>query len=298
MSQPRQRWVATVPQGGPRRPRARRRLPYLGPPAYGRPPRWGFPALAWRWPTAVPGTVADEPVTVDRVRAVSGHAGAMLWTLAGLAVIAAGGEVWRYVLLLSSRTGALSERLVATSDAVVTVAAVLTIAFAVLAGVVTLWWLHLARHAAADVFGQRVGRADWQVLVYLLVPGLNLAMAGVVLTELEHQVLRKSPDERPSPSRAVRVWWAVWVLAGLLFAVTVAWRFRDSVQAHADGVLLSAATDLAAAAVAVLTALVLRRLSTLLAPVNPTSVRFMRVLRVEGAPEPALREVRAIPSRR
>jgi len=298
MSQPRQRWVASVPQGAPRSPRARRRLPYLGPPAYGRPPRWGFPALAWRWPTTVPGTVADEPVTVDRVRSVAGHAAAMLWALAGLAVIAAGGEVWRYVLLLSSRTGALSERLVATSDAVVTVAAVLTIAFTVLAGVVTLWWLHLARHAAADVVGQRVGRADWQVLVYLLVPGVNLAMGGVVLAELEHQVLRRSADERPNPTRAVRVWWVVWVVAGLLFAVTVVWRFRTSVQAHADGVLLSAVTDLSAAAVAVLTALVVRRLSTLLAPVNPSSVRFMPGPPRGGRPEPALREVRATPSRR
>ncbi len=298
MQQPRQRWVASVPHGAPRRPRARRRLPYLGPPAYGRPPRWGFPALAWRWPTTVPGTVADEPVTVDRVRSVGGHAAAMLWALGALAVLAAGGEVWRYVLLVRSRTGALSDRLVATSDAVVTIAAVLALAFAVLGGVVTLWWLHLARHAAADVAEQRPGRPDWQVLVYLLVPGVNLAMAGVVLAELEHQVLRRSEDERPNPTRAVRVWWAAWVLAGLLFAVTVVWRFRTSVQAHADGVLLSAATDLAAAAVAVLTALMVRRLSTLLAPINPSSVRYLRVLRVEGAPEPALREVRATPSRR
>jgi hypothetical protein len=294
----RQRWTATVPPGAGRRSRTRRRLPYTGPPSYGVPPRWGFPALAWRWPTAVPGTETARPVTVDRVRAVAGHAAAMMWALAALAVAAAAGEVWRYVLLLRSRTGALSSSLVATSDALVTIAAVLALAFGLITAVVTLWWLHLARHAAADLAEQGLGRKDWQVVVYLLVPGVNLAMAGVILTELEHQVLRRPASERPEPTKQVKIWWAAWAAAGLLCAVTVLWRFRDSVQAHADGVILSALTDLAAAAVAVLTALMIRRLSTLLAPIDPTSVRYLRVLRVEGAPEPPLRTAKPVPSRR
>jgi uncharacterized protein DUF4328 len=222
----------------------------------------------------------------------------MMWAVAALSVIAAGGEVWRYVLLLRSRTGALSSRLVATSDAVVTVAAILALAFAVLAVIVTLWWLRLARHAAADLAEQGLARKDWQVVVYLLVPGVNLAMAGVVLAELEHQILRRPPDERPNPTRSVRVWWATWLAAGLLFAATVAWRFRDTVQAHADGVLLTALTDLAATAVAVLTALMIRRLSTLLSPIDPAQVRYLRVLRVDGAPTPPLRTTRTTPSRR
>jgi hypothetical protein len=246
----------------------------------------------------VPGTTTDRPVTVERVRSVAGHASAMLWTLACLSVVAAGGEVWRYVLLMRSRTGALSSRLVGASDAVVTIAAVLALAFAVLAGIVVLWWLHLARHAAADLADQRPGRPDWQVLLYVLIPGLNLVMAGVVLTELEHQVLRRPATELPRPTRQIRIWWAAWVAAGLVFAATVLWRFRDSVQAHADSVLLSALNDLAAAGVAVLTALTIRRLSTLLAPIDPTSVRYLRVLRVEGAPAPPLRASRPVPSRR
>jgi hypothetical protein len=237
-------------------------------------------------------------VTVERVRAVAGHASAMMWALACLATITACGEIWRYVLLLRSRTGALSSRVVGTSDAVVTIGGVLTVAFSVLAAVVALWWLHLARRAAADLAGQQVGRPDWQVLLYLLIPGLNLAMAGVVLTELEHQVLRRPATERPHPTKPVVIWWATWAGAGLLFAVTVIWKFRDSVQAHADSVVLSALTDLAAAAVAVLTAMTIRRLSTLLAPIDPSSVRFMRVVRVEGAPEPPLRATRPLPSRR
>lgn len=270
----------------------------MGPPAYSSPPKWGFPALAWRWPTTIPGTSQDQPVTVDRVRAVAGHASAMMWALACLAVVTAGGEIWRYVLLLQSRTGALSSRLVGASDAVVTIAGTLTLAFSVLAAVVAVWWLYLARHAAAELAEQRIGRPDWQVLVYLLVPGVNLAMAGVVLTELEHQVLHRPATERPRPTKPVVIWWATWIGAGILFALTVLWRFRDSVQSHADGILLSALTDLAAAAVAVLTALMIRRLSTLLAPVDPASVRYLRVIRVDGAPEPPLRATRLVPSRR
>lgn len=293
------RWVASVP-GGARSRSARRRLPYLGPPSYGSTPRWGFPALAWRWPTTVPGTSSDggQPVTVDRVRIVAGHAAAMMWAVAALAALAAGGEVWRYLLLLRSRDGALSARLVGTSDAVVTVAAVLALAFAVLAVVVAVWWLLLARRAAAEVAEQELSRRDWHVLAYLLVPGVNLAMAGVLLAELEHQVMRRPAYERPRPSRATTVWWAVWVVAGLIFGATVAWRFLDGVQAQADGIILAALTDLAAVAVAVLTALTIRRLSTLLAPIDLRRVRQLRVVKVTGAPEPELRRTRTVPSTR
>ncbi|MCT2586614.1 DUF4328 domain-containing protein [Actinophytocola gossypii] len=293
------RWVASVP-GGVRGRAPRRRLPYLGPPSYQGTPRWGFPALAWRWPTAVPGanTVAAYPVTVERVRSVGGHAAAMMWTVAALTLLAAGGEVWRYVLLVRSRQGALSDRLVAMSDTVVTVAAVLALAFAVLTAIVTVWWLVLARQAAADSADQGLPRPTWQVLVYLAIPGVNLAMAGVFLAELEHQALHRPAGRRPRPTRATAVWWAAWVVSGVLFGTTIAWRFRDGVQAQADGVLLTAATDLAAVAVAVLTALTIRRVSTLLAPIDPERMRHLRVIRVIDAPAPELRRVRTTPSRR
>lgn len=292
------RWVATSPFRPARQPR--RRLPYLGPPAYRDNPRWGFPALAWRWPTAVPGTRSgdDVPVTVERVRAVGGHATAMMLALAGLSLMAAGGEIWRYVLLLQSRDGALSDTVVATSDAVVTIGAVLALAFAVLAVAVTVWWLQLARRAAAEAAEQTPSRRDWQVLAYLLIPGVNLAMAGVLLAELEHQVLRRPADQRPHPTRATTIWWIAWAVSGLLFAMTVVWRFRSGVQAQADGVVLSALTDLAAATIAILTALTVRRLSSLLAPLDPRKLRRLRVLRVRNAPDPQLRPVRVAHSRR
>jgi hypothetical protein len=216
-----------------------------------------------------------------------------MWAVAALSVLAAAGEIWRYVLLLQSREGALSDRAVGTSDAVVTVPAVLALAFAALGGVVVIWWLHLARHAAAEAADQTPHRRDWQVLAYLLFPGVNLAMAGVILAELEHHVLHRPPDHRPTPTRATLIWWSVWVASGLLFTLTIIWHFRNGVQAQADGVILSALTDLTAATVAVLTALTVRRLSTLMAPVDPARLRQLRVLSVKDAPAPELRPRRA-----
>ena len=43
------------------------------------------------------------------------------------------------------------------------------------------------------------------------------------------------------------------------------------------------------ASVAVTTVLLVRRVTTLLLPVDPSAVRFMRVVGVKDAPEPALR---------
>jgi hypothetical protein len=286
-----QRWVAASPPGateaGPAEP-AR----YDGPPSYPIPPRWGFPPLVWRWPSSVPGTPSAKPSPVDRVRFLAKHATALLWLLAGLALIAAGGEIWRYVLLLYSRYGALTVDLVALSDALVTAGSVLAVVVAVLAGVTSAWWLYMARDAAVQVSGHDHSRTDWEVLAGLLVPGVNLAMAGSIVAELEHVVLRRPVRTRPRPSKLVLAWWIAWAVGGLLFAATMLWRLRDGVQAQADGVLLSAMTDLSAAAVAVLTAVVVRRLTTLLAPIDPASVRMLRVIGVRGAPEPPLRASR------
>jgi len=59
------------------------------------------------------------------------------------------------------------------------------------------------------------------------------------------------------------------------------------VQARADGVILHAVTDLLAAAVAVLSAVVVRRLTALLSPVELGRFRRRLVVRVPGQPRGA-----------
>lgn len=291
MQQPRRRvrWVATVPPGvrPPRHVSAPQR--YTGPPSYQVPPRWGFPHVAWRWPTAVPGTVSDLPVPPQRLRMIARNAVTVLWTLAMLAAVAAAAESWRYALLLSSRDSALSASVVGASDALVLAFSLLAFVLALFAFAAVMWWLFVARSAAAEEAGQQPARPTWQVVAGILVPGLNLVLAGSILAELEHAALRRPVDARPRPSRLVLGWWALWVSNGLLLVLTVGWRTRDGVQAEADGVVLSALTDLSAAALAVVTALVVRRVTRLIAPIEAGLARPVRVVAVKGAPCPSRR---------
>jgi hypothetical protein len=280
------RWVATPPPGvtPPRRPRISYR--YTGPPAYPYPPRWGFPNVLWRPPTAVPGTPSDVPVPLQRVRMIARNATALLWTVAALAAVAAGGEIWRYVLLALSRDSALDTSVVATSDALVLVGSLLAFTMGLFAVGAAVWWLFVTRHAAADEAGQRPGRSAWQVAVGTLVPGANLLLAGPILAELEHAVLRRAPDVRPRPSRLVLAWWAALAVNVVLVVLTFVWRIRDGVQAEADAVFLTALTDLSAVVLAALTASVIGRLTRLLAPIELGTVRRWRVHGVADAPEP------------
>ncbi|WP_367133709.1 DUF4328 domain-containing protein [Saccharothrix sp. HUAS TT1] len=287
-------WVATPPPGAyPHRRQGAPRRPYTGPPSYPVPPRWGFPLLAWRWPTSV-ATDDDRPVDgVDQVQRLARTASHALG-LAGLtAVWAAGSEVWRYVLLLLSRYGAMSGTTVGVSDAMVVASSVVMFVASATALVFTLLWLRRARNAAAAEAGYGPSRTDREVLVGLVVPGVNLVVPGSVLAELEHAALREPATTRPTPSKLVRWWWGLWAAAGLFSAFTLAWGFRAGVQALADGVLLHAVADLLAAAVAILTAAVVRHVTTLLLPVDVAAIRRMRVVDVRDAPEPTLRPVRS-----
>ncbi|MET1076279.1 MAG: DUF4328 domain-containing protein [Umezawaea sp.] len=281
-------WVATPPPGAYQRRQPRYLPRYLGPPSYPVPPRWGFPLLAWRWPTSVMGD-AKAPVSVDQVRGRARAAANALGLAAVTSVWAAGSEIWRYVLLMLSRFGALSPTTVGLSDAMVVSSSIVAWVASALAIVLTLLWLRRARDAAADAAGYAPSRSDLQVVIGLVVPGMNLVVPGSVAAELEHAALREPVDKRPNPSRIIRIWWGLWVAAALFVAFTLVWSFRSSVQALADGVLLHAFSDLLAASVAITTALLVRRITTLLLPVDPSAVRFMRVVGVKDAPEPPLR---------
>lgn len=230
---------------------------------------------------------------VERVRIVARHTVAMLWMLAGLAVIAAAAEIWRYVLLARSRYGAVSSGLVSVSDTFVYTGGALALGVGAIAIGLTIWWLHVARLAATEQCGYTPARSLRGFLAGLLVPVVNLFVAGSVMAELEHMAQRGDKNVRPKPSRLVRWWWAVWAVNGLAMAVTVVWRFRGGVQAQADGVVLSAVTDMLGAAVAVLTVLVIQRLVRLLAPIDLSTIKLMRVVRVKDAPEPPLRATRS-----
>ncbi|GAA1253003.1 DUF4328 domain-containing protein [Prauserella halophila] len=283
------RWVATVPPGeNLPRPRGRRR-PYTGPPRYPSPPRWGFPNLVWRPSTAVPGTSSGGMEPRQRLRSTSRSAVTLLIALAVLAGLAAVAEGWRYVLLLQSRTSALSPGVVGASDAFVLAFALMTPIMALLAVGGALWWLFVARSVAARDAGQDVPRPAWQVLVGTLVPGANLLLAGPIVAELEHAALRRPVDRRPRPSRLVLGWWATWCANVALAVVTVVWRLRDGVQVDADGVVLSALTDACAAGLAIVTAVLVHRITRLLSPVGADVLALRQVVKVTGAPEPERR---------
>jgi hypothetical protein len=259
-------------------------MPYSGPPAYPAPPRWGFPQLTWRWPTSVPGTGHGGEGSAEQLAANARSAASVLLLAAIATLLAAFGEFWRYVLLVRSRTEQLTAGTLITSDVWVNTAAVLGIIVSITGAVLVLVWLYRARQVAAEVSGLDPARPDWQVLLGLL-PGINLFVPFSVLAELEHAALRRPAQARPKPSRLLLYWWAAWTGGAVLFVVALLWPLRGtSMQALADGVVLHAVLDLVGVATAVLTALMVRRISALLVSIRPGSARFERVVRVHGAP--------------
>ncbi|MCI2418630.1 DUF4328 domain-containing protein [Saccharopolyspora sp. K220] len=285
---PRMEWIATPP-GGPRRIRPPRRpRRYTGPPAYPAVPRWGFPPLAWRWPLALPTRPQADPMM--RAESAAATATATLWITAGVAVLATFAEGWRYVLLLISRTQALPRTSLAVSDALVGTTGLILWLLGVLCGLFVVLWGLRARAAAAERIGVHNVRPDWQVVVGVLVPGLNLFVPGSALAELEHSVLvaegARKRGVRPFPTLRVRLWWAVWVATLLLGWFAFLWGFRGSVQALADGVVLHALNNALVAVLAVLTAGLIKYLMRLLAPLDSTELKHFRVRDVRAAPLP------------
>jgi Domain of unknown function (DUF4328) len=258
-------WVATPPPSVATPPVARSTR-YTGPPRYRFIPRWGFPALPW---------VAPPPSTPPRdaltgTRASLGSLVPALWATATVAAIAAGAELWRYVLLLASRNDALPAGVVAASDALVMSAATVAPILAILAGVLLIIWSVRASRAAGDFAEVVPARSARAIVAGWVVPLANLSVPGSVLAEIEHAALARPPGERPRPSLLLRAWWALWV-ADLVFVVTVAlWSLRTSVQAQADGVVLHAVLDLLAAVTAGVTAVLTVHLTRLLTPSRGT----------------------------
>lgn len=254
-------WVAetphsTRPPAGPA-PRA----PYTGPPRYRRRPRGGYLVGPWVRPA--------QPAVADAATAASSVAGTavpLLWATAAVALVAAGAEAWRYVLLLASRADALDAGTVAASDALVlsagSIAPLLTLPAG---GLVVLWTVRAAR-AAAEQAGVVPSRGARDVVIGWLTPGLNLAVPGSVFAEIEHAALGRATGDRPRPSRLVLLWWGSWAAGLILAAVVLLWALRPGVQARADGVVLHSVLNLLAAVTAGVTATLITRLTRLLGP--------------------------------
>ncbi|MBF6350050.1 DUF4328 domain-containing protein [Nocardia flavorosea] len=238
------RWVARRPGRLDRSgPTAATEQASAETPRYTEIPRWGL---------------RDHPVPAERgehPRPLSTLARwvypALLATavLFGLAAVA---ELGRYLILLRNRTRLIEPPLLWFSDALVNTAALFALIMALVAAAAALGWLIEVRRAAFAAAGRRDPRSPRTLALGCLIPVVNLIWPGVFLSE----ILAGRDD--PRPLQAVRIWWAVWVLGGLLSVAALFWRTADSLQAEADGVLFTALTDLAAAAVAVLTLWVVR----------------------------------------
>lgn len=223
----------------------------LGPtPRYHATPRWGLPSRPWAHPLDLAEIAA--PSALVRACSLAATARPLLVGAAVAFGVAAGAQAWRYGLLLRGRTELLGARTVALSDSVVLAAGVLAPVLALVSAVVVALWLVKVRLAAAEQAGRRETRSPRAVLLGVLLPVVNLGQAGVLVAELERTL------GGPGPSRLVRTWWAAFALSGLLTALSWAWALIGTAQARADAVVLVGLGDLAAAATAVLTLLIVR----------------------------------------
>src|SRR5205807_1101096 len=106
--------------------------------------------------------------------------------------------------LVLGRGEALSASVVAVSDTVLQISALLAVVLGIVVLVLTLRWLLAAGELATRLAGYAPPRPAWQLLLGVLLPVLNLFVAGSVLAELEHAALGAPPTARPRPSRLVR----------------------------------------------------------------------------------------------
>jgi hypothetical protein len=279
------RWVAEPPPGVTPPRQAPVRARYTGPPRYRLLPRWGFPLGPWT-------RTDQEPARPDPLfgaRSIVGSLVPLLWATAAVALLAAGAEVWRYVLLLASRDGALPADVVAASDALVASAGTVAPILTLVVGVLMVLWSLRAAQAAADRAQVRPSRSARAIVLGWLVPVANLSVPGSVLTEIEHSALGLPASLRPRPSRLLLVWWALWAVSVVLTAVVLLWSLRDGVQARADGVVLHAVLDLLAAVTAGVTARLVLRLTRLLGPAVPRRRELLlRITHPAGAASSAV----------
>jgi len=202
--------------------------------------------------------VGTAPLTRLRI------AGYLCWLTFAAVLAAAGGEFWRYVLLLRGRTEVLPGPLVAASDRTVTISALLATGCGLVTAAVLVPALVGLHAASARRAGREPSRPPAGALARLVVPGWNLYGLGVVAGEIDAALTAPEAAGRPRMSRLIVAWWACWVVDGALVMVTLVRAFGRSEQAMADTVQLHIAVDLVAGLVALLGAVVCRRFRRLL----------------------------------
>lgn len=236
------RWVARPPGRKTRPATAGRRQGSWETPRYSYIPRWGL--------RDVPPQTSTVPR--GRIERLSARVSLLLTLTAGIFIAAGLAEIGRYGILLRNRTRLIQPWLLTTSDVTVYVTSLLALIAALVTAIAVVGRLAEIRRAAYTAAGQRDPRSPITLALGCLVPGVNLLWPGVFLTE----VARIRQD--PRLLKPVRIWWGVWIFNALMVLGALLWRIPGTLQAEADGVLWTAATDLVAAAVAVLTLWVLR----------------------------------------
>jgi len=226
--------------------------------------------VVWRPAPAGPEPAGPAPSLLVR------RAAWLSWLTAGAALVAAGAELRRFLLMIDGRTKVLSATEVATSDALVAALGVAVLAFAILTAAIAVTALIRTHRWAAVVSGRAPARTSRAVAARLLVPGWNVYGAGQILVEID-SLLGPRDDARPraAASRLVLAWWFSWVVNAVLVVVTLGRALGGSLQAIADTVELHIAVDVSAAVVAGLGALVLRRFARLMDGPRPRPNRWV-----------------------
>ncbi|WKY52690.1 DUF4328 domain-containing protein [Nocardia seriolae] len=233
------RWVARPPGRKAAAAQPVRRPAAAETPRYHQIPQWGLHDR----PAPEAAAVAPHPLAdlSDRVTV-------LLPVTAGVFVLAALAELGRYGILLHSRTRLIQSWLLWVSDAAVTVSAFAALVLALVSTVGLVGWLAETRRAAYAQAGQTDPRSLRALVLGCVVPVVNLVWPAVFLAEAARLRIAAGADSRLL--RAVRIWWAAWLVDAVMVLISLLYRFAKSLQVQADGVLVSLWTDLVAAAVA------------------------------------------------
>ncbi|MEE2058122.1 DUF4328 domain-containing protein [Rhodococcus artemisiae] len=225
------RWVVRPQQSEPAEDTAPRAPQSTATPSYDEIPRWGL--------LDRPRPHDEEPT---RAETLAGLAPTLLAGTAAVFGLAAVAELARYVLLLVNRTRLIEPIVLALSDSAVWATQIVGPLVALAAAVASGLRLIEVRGRVFADHGTSDPRSPGSVLFGVVVPGVNLVLPGVFLTEIAH--------DRPRILRAVRIWWVLIVSNAVLFVFVLFWRQRDALQARADAVLLTAVVAAMAAVVA------------------------------------------------